>query len=60
MENRILSVDEFIAKLWEVHLKVKEEGYVQVRYCCKTIFNHSHILVLIAGPLQIRLHGTSR
>jgi hypothetical protein len=23
-------VDEFIAQLWQVHLKVKEEGYVQV------------------------------
>lgn len=29
---RILAVDEFIAELWQVHLKVKEEGYVQVRY----------------------------
>ena len=28
--NRILEVDEFIAQLWQVHLKVKEEGYVQV------------------------------
>lgn len=23
-------MDEFIAELWQVHLKVKEEGYVQV------------------------------
>ena len=28
--NRILEVDGFIAQLWQVHLKVKEEGYVQV------------------------------
>jgi glutathione synthase len=28
--SRILEVDEFIAELWKVHLKVKEEGYVQV------------------------------
>jgi len=28
--NRILVVDEFIAQLWQVHLKVKDEGYVQV------------------------------
>lgn len=28
--GRILEVDEFIAELWQVHLKVKEEGYVQV------------------------------
>ncbi len=27
---RILEVDEFIAELWKVHLKVKSEGYVQV------------------------------
>ncbi len=27
---RILEVDEFIAKLWQVHLEVKREGYVQV------------------------------
>lgn len=27
---RILEVDEFIAELWQVHLKVKEEGYTQV------------------------------
>ncbi|KAH8595725.1 hypothetical protein B0O99DRAFT_741158 [Bisporella sp. PMI_857] len=27
--SEILEVDEFIAKLWQVHLKVKEEGYVQ-------------------------------
>lgn len=30
---RILEVDEFIADLWQVHLKVKEEGYVQVWKC---------------------------
>jgi glutathione synthase len=28
--SRILEVDEFIAQLWQVHLKVKDEGYVQV------------------------------
>lgn len=27
---RIIEVDDFIAKLWQAHLKVKEEGYVQV------------------------------
>lgn len=27
---RILEVDEFIAQLWQVHLKVKEDGYSQV------------------------------
>jgi hypothetical protein len=30
MGSRIIDVDDFIAKLWQVHLKVKEEGYVQV------------------------------
>jgi hypothetical protein len=29
-KDRLIEVDEFIAKLWQVHLKVKEEGYVQV------------------------------
>jgi hypothetical protein len=27
---RIIEVDEFIAELWQVHLKVKAERYVQV------------------------------
>lgn len=27
--SRIMEVDDFIAKLWEVHLAVKKEGYVQ-------------------------------
>ena len=31
MSSRIVEVDEFIADLWKVHVKVKEEGYVQVR-----------------------------
>jgi hypothetical protein len=30
MGCRIIDVDDFIAELWQVHLKVKEEGYVQV------------------------------
>lgn len=28
--DRIIEVDEFIADLWRVHLKVKTQGYVQV------------------------------
>lgn len=28
--GRIIEVDQFIADLWQVHLKVKKEGYVQV------------------------------
>ena len=27
---RVAGGDEFIANLWKVHLRVKEEGYVQV------------------------------
>jgi hypothetical protein len=27
---RIAEVDDFIAKLWKVHLEVKKEGYAQV------------------------------
>lgn len=30
LSHRLLDVDEFVAKLWEVHLTVKAEGYVQV------------------------------
>jgi hypothetical protein len=45
--GRIIEVDEFIAELWQVHLKVKEEGYVQVFYPravwyhCLTCFEES-------------------
>jgi hypothetical protein len=28
--GRVAGGDEFIANLWNVHLRVKEEGYVQV------------------------------
>jgi hypothetical protein len=28
--SSLIEVDEFIAELWKVHVKVKEEGYVQV------------------------------
>ena len=28
--RRLIEVDDFIAKLWEIHLAVKGEGYVQV------------------------------
>lgn len=27
---RLASIDDFIAKLWDIHEKVKREGYVQV------------------------------
>lgn len=27
---RIMEFDDFIAKLWDVHLAVKKEGYIQV------------------------------
>jgi hypothetical protein len=34
--HRIIGVDEFIADLWQVHLKVKEEGFSQVfQHCLK-------------------------
>ena len=29
-ETRLADVDDFIDKLWKVHLAVKQEGYVQV------------------------------
>ena len=30
--RRLADVDEFIAKLWSIHLQVKGEGYVQVPF----------------------------
>lgn len=30
--RRLIDIDDFIARLWQIHLSVKEEGYVQVRY----------------------------
>jgi glutathione synthase len=29
-ENRVIDGDEFIGNLWNIHLKVKAEGYTQV------------------------------
>lgn len=28
---RLVEVDDFVAKLWQVHVDVKKEGYVQVK-----------------------------
>lgn len=28
---RLIHIDDFVGKLWETHLAVKKEGYVQVR-----------------------------
>jgi hypothetical protein len=53
MRGRILEVDEFIAELWKVHLKVKEEGYVQVckgaggLWCCLTIAERAFLWVYL-------------
>ncbi|KAK4984325.1 Glutathione synthetase [Elasticomyces elasticus] len=33
--EELLEIDDFIAELWKIHLKVKEEGYVQV---CLSVF----------------------
>ena len=30
LRHRIAEVDDFISKLWQVHLAVKKEGYTQV------------------------------
>jgi hypothetical protein len=27
---RLIDVDDFIAKLWDIHLSVRREGYIQV------------------------------
>lgn len=37
--NRVKSGDDFIGKLWDTHLRVKKEGYAQVRPlgCCDTL-----------------------
>ena len=29
--HRLVDIDEFVGKLWQTHLAVKKEGYVQVR-----------------------------
>lgn len=51
---RIIEVDEFIAELWKVHLKVKEEDYVQVSRSAR--YSYLHLITLLGsliGPLQI-------
>jgi glutathione synthase len=40
----IIEVDEFIAELWGVHLKVKEEGYAQVVFMFHTV-SQKHKLI---------------
>lgn len=30
IRDRVADGDEFIQKLWDIHLKVKKEGYTQV------------------------------
>lgn len=58
---RIQEVDEFIADLWKVHLKVKEEGYTQVSgHLPDVIFILSHSSEPLSGTLQIGLHGPPR
>ncbi len=37
---RLAEVDDFIAKLWNIHTAVKKEGYVQVVHM--SIFHFSH------------------
>jgi hypothetical protein len=29
--TRLIDIDDFTGKLWQIHLAVKKEGYVQVR-----------------------------
>jgi hypothetical protein len=43
--SRVIGGDDFIANLWNVHLKVKKDGYVQVSIS-KTpkLFDLAHIL----------------
>ena len=59
--TRIQEVDEFIADLWKVHLKVKDQGYIQV---CHTISIHELIFDMpqetVLGTLPLRLYGPSR
>lgn len=62
MFDRLLEIDDFVADLWKVHLKVKEEGYAQV-------WNGPEYLLVFAlttsvGALtwlvQVGLHGPHR
>ena len=51
MSLSLIEVDDFISSLWNVHLSVKREGYVQVTYpapCLKSI------MVLIVNPRRCR------
>lgn len=32
--GRLLDIDDFVAKLWNVHLAVQKEGYAQVCFPC--------------------------
>lgn len=58
---RVIDGDDFIRNLWEVHLKVRAEGYVQV---CIFFLSRHHLSFLIqkqaalAGAVQVRLHGS--
>ena len=39
---RLVEVDDFIAKLWDVHLALKKEGYVQVLLITLLKLYHDH------------------
>lgn len=42
---RLVEVDDFIASLWNVHLSVKEEGYVQVAQSTPEWYNTWMLMV---------------
>lgn len=57
--NRLAKIDDFIAKLWDIHIEVKKEGYAQV--CCVTPYSlFSKSLVLICMLLETFLQAVDR
>jgi hypothetical protein len=61
--RRVAGGDDFIDNLWKVHLRVKEEGYVQV-----SLLKVTQLGTLLTTnseephlrSLPVRLHGTPR
>ncbi len=53
---RLVELDEFIAKLWDVHLTVKKEGYVQVfkiHLLCRKLLRSASDKGLVSGYIPI-------
>lgn len=57
---RVVDGDDFIRNLWDVHMKVKAEGYTQVqRSILKPFGAPTDRTEPVFGPFPIRLYGSS-